>query len=54
MEQLEQSRDAVKVEITDKKQAQFDETPLSGLGIVPYYQVNFGLRSFTGRNQEDA
>ena len=53
MEQLEQSRDAVKVEITDKKQAQFDETLLSGLVIVPYYQV-FGLRSFTGRDQEDA
>lgn len=34
MEQLEQNRDAVQVEITDKKRAQFDGTSLSGLVIV--------------------
>ena len=54
MEQLGQNRDAVKVEITDEKQAQFDETSLPRLVIVSYYQVNSGLYSFTSRVQEDA
>ena len=54
MEQLEQNRDAVKVEIIDQDRAQFDETSLPGRVIVPYYQVNFGCVRFTGRDQEDA
>ena len=54
MEQLEQNRDAVEVEIIDQDRAQLDETSLPGRVIVPYYQVNFGCVRFTGRDQEDA